>query len=65
MKRLYKDKRNAKIGGVCAGLAEYFNIDVTLIRIVWGVLGLAYGTGLLLYLVCWFVLPEKSEDEYF
>ena len=65
MKRLYKDKSQAKIDGVCAGLAEYFDIDVTLIRIVWGVLAFGYGTGILLYLVCAFVLPDKRDIDLY
>lgn len=65
MKRLYKDKSQAKIYGVCAGLSEYLDIDVTLIRIIWGVLAFGYGTGILLYLVCAFVLPDKKDIELF
>ena len=65
MKKLYKDSTNAKIGGVCAGLSEYLNVDVTLIRIIWGLCFAAYGTGLLFYLVCWFVLPEKKDVDLF
>lgn len=61
MKKLYKIEYGRKIFGVCGGVAEYLNIDVTLVRIVWAVLGLCYGTGILLYLVCAFVLPNKSE----
>lgn len=61
VKKLYKIEYGRKIFGVCGGLAEYLNIDVTLVRIVWAVLGLCYGTGILIYLVCAFVLPNKSE----
>lgn len=60
-KRLYKIEYGRKIFGVCGGLAEYMNVDVTIVRIVWGVLGLCYGMGIILYLVCAFVLPNKSE----
>jgi phage shock protein C len=51
-KRLYKIEMGRKIFGVCGGLAEYLNVDV---------LGLCYGFGILLYIVCAFVLPNKSE----
>ena len=55
-------KSNTKVFcGVCGGLAEYLNIDPTIIRVLWAVLALAYGTGLLLYLVCAFVFPNKSD----
>jgi len=45
-------------------LAEYFNIDVSLVRIAWVLLVLCGGTGVLLYLVCAIVLPNKSDVEY-
>ncbi len=63
-KKLYKIEYGKKIFGVCGGLAEYLNVDVVVVRIVWAVLGLCYGTGILLYLVCAFVLPNKSEVNY-
>lgn len=65
MKRLYKDKSNAKIDGVCAGLAEYLDIDVTIIRIIWAACFAAYGSGLMLYLICCFVLPDKKDIELY
>ncbi len=61
MKRIYKDRANKKICGVCAGVAEYLDVDPTLVRVIWGVVGLAYGVGILAYLVCAFVFPDKSE----
>jgi phage shock protein C len=60
-KKLYKLEYGRKIFGVCGGLAEYLNIDVVIVRIVWAVLALCWGAGILLYLVCAFVLPNKSE----
>jgi phage shock protein C len=63
-RRFYKIEQGRKIFGVCGGLAEYLNIDVAIVRIVWAVLGLCYGTGLVLYLVCAVVLPNKSEIDY-
>ncbi len=60
-KRLYKIEQGRKIFGVCGGVAEYLNLDVALVRIVWGVFGLFYGIGIILYLVCAFVLPNKSD----
>lgn len=63
-KRFYKIEQGRKLFGVCGGLAEYLNVDVVIVRIVWAVLGLCYGTGIILYLVCAFVLPNKSEVEY-
>ena len=60
-KRIYKKEEGKKIFGVCGGIADYFNIDPVIIRIIWGVLGLAYGTGIVLYLVCAFVFPNESD----
>jgi phage shock protein PspC (stress-responsive transcriptional regulator) len=56
-KRLMRSSTDKKIGGVCAGLADYFDLDVTIIRVVWVLLVLCGGTGLVLYLVLWLVLP--------
>ena len=61
MKKLYKDRSQRKICGVCAGLAEYLGIDVTLVRIVWTVISLIYGVGLAAYLICAVILPDKSD----
>lgn len=47
------------IGGVCAGLAEYFNCDVTIIRIIVCVLFFGYGVGLIPYLLIWWLAPSK------
>jgi phage shock protein PspC (stress-responsive transcriptional regulator) len=55
-KRLYRS-HNQIIGGVAAGLAEYLGIDPTIVRIAWALLGIAWGTGVLLYLICWLVIP--------
>lgn len=49
-----------KIAGVCGGMAEYFNIDPTLIRLAWVIFGLTFGTGILAYIICAFVIPEKN-----
>lgn len=57
MKRLYRSRTDQFIGGVAAGMAEYFGIDPTLSRIIWVLIGLA-GPGFLLYLVCWIIIPE-------
>ncbi len=56
-RRIYRS-RDRKIGGVCGGFAEYFNIDPTIIRLIWAIAVFVYGTGLLAYLICWLVIPE-------
>ena len=45
------------IAGVCGGIAEYLNQDPTIIRLVWVVLGLAYGVGALAYILAWIIIP--------
>lgn len=48
------------LGGVCGGLAEYFNVDPSLVRIIFVILACTWGGGLIGYLILWFVLPMKS-----
>jgi phage shock protein C len=57
--RLLRGRAGRKIAGVCAGMAEYFDLDVTLIRLVWLIVGLLTGIGLLAYPVAWVVIPEE------
>lgn len=59
-KRLYRSVVNRQLGGVCGGLAEYFNIDPTLMRVLF-ILGLFLGTATFwAYLILWVVIPEQS-----
>ena len=60
-KRLYRSKLNRMLCGVCGGIAEYFEIDPTLVRVGLIILMLAMGTGLLAYLICALVMPKKSD----
>lgn len=57
-KKLYKDKSNGKICGVCAGLAAYFDIDVTLVRLVWVLFALVAGCGILAYILAAIIMPD-------
>lgn len=63
-KRLERDTVNSVIGGVCSGLAEYFCIDVTLIRVLFVLSFLFLGFGFLLYIVLWMVMPVKKLNGY-
>lgn len=60
-KKLYRSKYDQKIAGVCAGIAEYLNIDPTVVRLIWALVGLCAGTGVLGYIVCALVIPEKPD----
>lgn len=62
MKRLYRSKEDRMIAGVCAGLAEYFDIDAALVRLIWLVAVLLGGTGALAYIICWIVIPERESN---
>ncbi len=57
-KRLYRARSDRKLAGVCAGIADYFGWDPTLVRVGWIVLTLMGGSGILLYLILWLVMPE-------
>ena len=59
-KKLHRSKVNKKIAGVCGGLAEYLNIDPTVVRLIWALLVLCAGTGLLAYIVCALIIPEDN-----
>jgi phage shock protein PspC (stress-responsive transcriptional regulator) len=60
-KTLYKDKEKASLAGVCAGVADYLDMDISLVRILTVVVFLFTGVPLVLYIVLAVVLPEKSE----
>lgn len=58
-KRLVRSRTARKVAGVCQGFAEYFDLDVTVIRIVWAVVAICGGAGLVAYIVAWIVMPEE------
>ncbi len=60
-KKLHKVRRGKKLCGVCAGIADYFDLDVTLVRILFLALILFWGGGLILYIGCALLMPEDEE----
>ena len=58
-KKLYKSSTDKKLAGVCGGLAEYFNIDSTLVRLGWVVFSLLGGSGLLAYIIAAIIMPDR------
>ena len=61
-KRLYRASEDrSMIGGVCAGIADYFDIDPTLVRLAFLFIVLARGAGILAYIIAWVIIPERSE----
>ncbi len=59
--RLMRPRLGRKIGGVCLGVAEYFGLDVIVVRLAWLVGSLFTGVGFLAYLIAWIVIPEQPE----
>jgi phage shock protein C len=59
-KKLYRDEHHKVIGGVCAGLADYLNIDVSIIRIIFLASLVMKGVGFIPYIILWIVLPKKN-----
>ena len=63
MKKLYRAEDDRKVAGVCGGIAQYFDIDSTIIRLAFLFMILAWGTGILAYLVAALVVPNESQVE--
>jgi phage shock protein C len=61
-KRLYRSRNQIMLGGVCGGLAEYFDVDVTIVRLLWVLAFFAGGAGVLAYLVAWIIIPQEPSD---
>lgn len=59
MRKLYKSRIDRKLCGVCGGIAEYFNIDSTIVRLIWAALVLCVGTGVLAYIIAALVIPDS------
>ncbi len=63
MKKLFKSDTDKKLCGVCGGIAEYFNIDSTIVRLIWAVFTFfSLGTGLLVYLLASLVMPNFPQN---
>ena len=60
MKRLYRSTRDRILGGVCAGLGEHRDIDLSIIRLIWGAVTLlSLGIGIIVYIIAWIIIPEE------
>ena len=60
-KRIYRSTTDKKLAGVCGGIAEYFDIDSTIVRLIWAFLVFFLGLSLWVYVIAAFVIPEKPE----
>jgi phage shock protein C len=63
MKRLYRSRRYRQIAGICGGLGEYFNVDPTLVRLIFVFLAIftAFFPMLLIYIIAWLIIPSEEE----
>lgn len=61
-KHLYRSKNNQMIAGVCAGLGDYFNIDPTVIRLIFVLVTVFGGYGIPMYIILWIILPEEKSE---
>lgn len=59
-KKLYRIPADGMLGGVCAGLGEYLNIDVTIVRLIFILLFLTGSAGFWIYLIMWIIIPVKT-----
>ena len=58
-RKLYRSRTNPQVAGVCGGLAQYFNLDATLIRVLFMLLAVLGGAGLVLYVAMWIIVPNE------
>ncbi|MCL5736648.1 MAG: PspC domain-containing protein [Actinobacteria bacterium] len=61
-KRLQRSRTEKMIAGVCGGIAQYLEVDPTLIRVIWVLITLMAGVGVLLYLILWVIMPLESPE---
>lgn len=61
MKRLAKNTNDKMICGVCSGVAAYFDLDPTLVRLIWAIVTVLGGSGLLIYIIAAIVMPEMDD----
>ena len=61
-KKLYRSNKNRMAAGVCAGIADYLNMDPTVIRVLWAVISLFAWVGIIAYFICVFLIPEEPDN---
>jgi phage shock protein C len=62
LKRLYRSKKEKMIAGICGGIAEYMNVDPTVIRLLWVLFSLLGGSGIIAYIICWIIIPINPKQ---
>ena len=61
-KKLYRSVSNRMLTGVCGGVAEYFNIDPTVVRVIWAIASIFAFAGVIAYIACALIVPEKPDN---
>ena len=61
-KKLYRSRKEKKLCGVCGGIASYFKLDPTIVRLIWVLATLCAGVSVVLYIACALVIPEEPDD---
>lgn len=61
-KKLYLSENNKMIAGVCGGIAEYFDVDPTLVRLGWVIFSVMGGAGILAYIIAMFIIPRQGQS---
>jgi phage shock protein C len=59
VRKLYRSRTNRQLAGVCGGLAEHFNVDATLLRVLFVVLAVLGGSGIVIYVAMWIIVPQE------
>ena len=62
-KRLYKSSTDKKVCGVCGGIANYFDVDPTVIRLIWVIFTLVGGSGLIAYIIAAIIMPDEMQHK--
>ncbi|HOU76340.1 MAG TPA: PspC domain-containing protein [Candidatus Dojkabacteria bacterium] len=62
-KRLYRSETDQILGGVASGIADYLNIDPTIVRFLWVLVALLGGTGVFVYIVLWIIIPTPNQKD--
>ena len=64
VKRLYRSGKDKLLGGVCGGVGEYLGVDPVLIRLLWVIAALGWGTGILAYIIAWIIIPRNPNHKW-
>ena len=61
VKKLYRSRKNRWLAGICGGIAQYFELDPTIIRVLFVLLSVFAGGGILAYIILWLIIPEEPK----